>query len=230
MSITEWFQQLNFDSLISGGRVVVAALLSITFHETCHGLVANWLGDPTAKNDGRLTLNPLKHVDLVGLAMLVIFRFGWAKPVPVDARNFRHPKRDMVLTALAGPLSNLVLALAALMVEWILRLLFSLYSAPEALWYLPLLLEYVAVISIGLAVFNIIPISPLDGSKVLLAFLPTRVYMKWMRYEHYGMFVLMALLLLGILDGPLQSLRDMVYALLNFASIWPARWLAILLG
>ena len=187
MSITEWFQQLNFDSLISGGMVVVAALLSITFHETCHGLVANWLGDPTAKNDGRLT-------------------------------------------ALAGPLSNLVLALAALMVEWILRLLFSLYSAPEALWYLPLLLEYVAVISIGLAVFNIIPISPLDGSKVLLAFLPTRVYMKWMRYEHYGMFVLMALLLLGILDGPLQSLRDMVYALLNFASIWPARWLAILLG
>ena len=141
MSITEWFQQLNFDSLISGGMVVVAALLSITFHETCHGLVANWLGDPTAKNDGRLTLNPLKHVDLVGLAMLVIFRFGWAKPVPVDARNFRHPKRDMVLTALAGPLSNLVLALAALMVEWILRLLFSLYSAPEALWYLPLLLE-----------------------------------------------------------------------------------------
>lgn len=102
MSITEWFQQLNFDSLISGGMVVVAALLSITFHETCHGLVANWLGDPTAKNDGRLTLNPLKHVDLVGLAMLVIFRFGWAKPVPVDARNFRHPKRDMVLTALAA--------------------------------------------------------------------------------------------------------------------------------
>lgn len=86
------------------------------------------------------------------------------------------------------------------------------------------------MISIGLAVFNIIPISPLDGSKVLLAFLPTRVYMKWMRYEHYGMFVLMALLLLGILDGPLQSLRDMVYGLLNFASIWPARWLAILLG
>lgn len=230
MSITEWFQQLNFDSLISGGMVVVAALLSITFHETCHGLVANWLGDPTAKNAGRLTLNPLKHVDLVGLAMLVIFRFGWAKPVPVDARNFRHPKRDMVLTALAGPLSNLVLALVALLAEWILRLLFLLYSAPEAFWYLPLLLEYVAVISIGLAVFNIIPISPLDGSKVLLAFLPTRIYMKWMRYEQYGMFVLMALLLLGILDGPLQALRDVVYTLLNFVSIWPAHWLAMLLG
>lgn len=115
------------------------------------------------------------------------------------------------------------------MVEWILRLLFSLYSAPEALWYLPLLLEYVAVISIGLAVFNIIPISPLDGSKVLLAFLPTRVYMKLERYEHYGMFVLMAVAAARYPDGPLQSLRDMVYGLLNFASIWPARWLAILL-
>jgi Zn-dependent protease len=230
VSFGQWLSQLNFDSVISGAMIVIAALLSITFHETCHGLVAYWLGDPTAKQSGRLTLNPLRHVDLVGLAMLVIFRFGWAKPVPVDARNFRHPKRDMVLTALAGPVSNLVLALGAMILAWIFRLLFSVYAAPEVAWYLPLLLEYIAVVSIGLAVFNIIPISPLDGSKVLLAFLPTRVYMKWMRYEQYGMFVLLALLLLGILDGPLQYLRNVVYALLNFVSIWPARWLAMLLG
>ena len=230
MSITSWLQQLNFDTLISGGMVVVAALLAITFHETCHGLVACWLGDPTAKNAGRLTLNPLRHVDLVGLAMIVIFRFGWAKPVPIDARNFRKPKRDMAITALAGPMSNLLLALAALVLEGLLLVVGVWLSMPyAAIWYLAQFLEYLAVINAGLAVFNLIPIPPMDGSKVLLSFLPTKLYLKWMQYEQYGMFVLMAVLLLGLLDAPLMFLRGGLLEILNAIAVWPARLLAMLL-
>ena len=193
--------------------------------------MACWLGDPTAKNAGRLTLNPLRHVDLVGLAMIVIFRFGWAKPVPIDARNFRKPKRDMAITALAGPMSNLLLALAALVLEGLLLVVGVWLSMPyAAIWYLAQFLEYLAVINAGLAVFNLIPIPPMDGSKVLLSFLPTKLYLKWMQYEQYGMFVLMAVLLLGLLDAPLMFLRGGLLEGLNAIAVWPARWLAMLLG
>ena len=99
-----WLKQLQFDGVWQTAVLVAASLLCITFHETCHGLVAYWLGDPTAKRAGRLTLNPLRHVDIGGLLMMALFRFGWAKPVPVDMRYFKHPKRDMALTAAAGPL------------------------------------------------------------------------------------------------------------------------------
>ena len=108
-----WLAQLQFDGVWQTAVLVAASLLCITFHETCHGFVAYRLGDDTAKRAGRLTLNPLKHVDLPGLVMMAIFRFGWAKPVPVDMRKFRHPKRDMALTALAGPVSNVLLAYVA---------------------------------------------------------------------------------------------------------------------
>ena len=103
-----WLKQLQFDGVWQTAVLVAASLLCITFHETCHGLVAYWLGDPTAKRAGRLTLNPLRHIDIGGLLMMALFRFGWAKPVPVDMRYFKHPKRDMALTAAAGPLSNIL--------------------------------------------------------------------------------------------------------------------------
>lgn len=105
-----WLRQLQFDGVWQTALLVAASLLCITFHETCHGLTAYRLGDPTAKRAGRLTLNPLRHVDIGGLLMMALFRFGWAKPVPVDMRNFKHPKRDMALTAAAGPVSNVLLA------------------------------------------------------------------------------------------------------------------------
>lgn len=119
-----WLKQLQFDGVWQTAVLVAASLLCITFHETCHGLVAYWLGDPTAKRAGRLTLNPLRHVDIGGLLMMALFRFGWAKPVPVDMRYFKHPKRDMALTAAAGPLSNVLLAYLAV-------LLYSVF----AYWY-----------------------------------------------------------------------------------------------
>ncbi len=215
-AFTRWLQQLEFGGVLSAVTVVAASLLCIVFHETCHGVVALWLGDTTARDAGRLTLNPLRHIDIFGLIMMAVFQFGWAKPVPVNMRNFKHPKRDMALTALAGPVSNVLLAMAALLVRAVLYyVVYSRAGSHAVLEYVISFLEYTAVLSVGLAVFNILPISPLDGSKVLFACLPDRAYLKLMRYERYGMFLLMALLLLGVLDTPLTVLRS---GLLNILS------------
>ncbi len=220
-SIISWFQQLQFGGLLSTLVVVAASLLCITVHETCHGLAAYRLGDPTAKNAGRLTLNPLRHVDLMGLVMMAIVKFGWAKPVPIDMRYFKNPKAGMALTAAAGPASNVLLALAALLLRSIL-LFFAIGNPDSALWYyLVLFTEYVAVISAGLAVFNLFPIPPLDGSKVLFSVLSDSAYYQLMRYERYGMLLLMALLLTGVLDGPLYFLRDGLLDGLQAISLWP---------
>ena len=207
-----WLKQLQFDGVWQTAVLVAASLLCITFHETCPGLVAYWLGDPTAKRAGRLTLNPLRHVDIGGLLMMALFRFGWAKPVPVDMRYFKKPKQGMALTALAGPVSNFVLALLALLCA---RLVYHQYGA---LWdFIFDLLLTTAYLSIGLGLFNLIPISPLDGSKVLFAFLPDSAYEKLMRYEKYGMIALLILVWLGVGDNVLSTAIYNVYAsMINF--------------
>ncbi|MEA4966273.1 MAG: site-2 protease family protein [Oscillospiraceae bacterium] len=228
--ILAWFAQLNFSSLLDGLAVIVAAVLSITVHETCHGLVAWWLGDPTAKNAGRLTLNPLKHIDLVGLVLLAVVKFGWAKPVPIDMRNFKNPKAGMAVTALAGPVSNVLLAYAALLVRSVLVFFAARNSASAPLSFFIDLTAYLAVISAGLAVFNLFPVPPLDGSKVLFAFLPQRAYRVLMRYERYGMLVMMALLLTGVLDTPLLFLRNGLLSGLQQLSAFPFDLLVKLYG
>ena len=215
-----WLAQLQFDGVWQTVVLVAASLLCITFHETCHGWVAYKLGDPTAKRMGRLTLNPLKHVDLAGLIMMAIFRFGWAKPVPVDMRNFKNPKRGMALTALAGPVSNVLLAYIAVV---ILNFLFFWLDNFGGGWLLMGLMQffiYVEIISAGLAVFNVFPIPPLDGSKVLFALLSDRAYDKLMRYERYGMGLLMALLVTGAIDRPLGAMRDWLLTWLNSLGAW----------
>ncbi len=203
----EWWNQLQFGGILDTLLVVAASLLCITIHELCHGLVAYKLGDPTAKSMGRLTLNPIAHVDLMGLIMMAVLKFGWAKPVPVDMRYFKNPKWGMALVALAGPVSNVLLALLAL----VIRLFVIAPHLMEIGWepgYGVIFLEYVVLISCGLAVFNIIPIPPLDGSKILLAVLPQNTYRKWMYVERYGMILLFALMFLNVLDGPILFLRQ----------------------
>lgn len=215
-----WLKQLQFDGVWQTAVLVAASLLCITFHETCHGFAAYKIGDNTAKRMGRLSLNPLKHVDLMGLIMMALFRFGWAKPVPVDMRNFKNPKAGMALTALAGPVSNVVLAYAAVVLCNFVMFLADRLGSTWLLLALAQFFVYVEIISAGLAVFNVFPIPPLDGSKVLFALLSDRAYDRLMRYEKYGMGLLMALLVTGAIDRPLGAMRDWLLTWLNSLGAW----------
>ena len=215
-----WLAQLQFDGVWQTAVLVAASLLCITFHETCHGFAAYKLGDNTAKRMGRLSLNPLKHVDLMGLIMMALFRFGWAKPVPVDMRNFKNPKAGMALTALAGPVSNVVLAYAAVVLCNFVMFLADRLGSTWLLLALAQFFVYVEIISAGLAVFNVFPIPPLDGSKVLFALLSDQAYDRLMRYEKYGMGLLMALLVTGAIDRPLGAMRDWLLTWLNSLGAW----------
>lgn len=197
---------------------IIPAMVCITIHETCHGLVAYKLGDSTAKNAGRLTLNPIRHIDFWGLVMLVVCHFGWAKPVPVDARNFKDPKRGMAITALAGPVSNLLLTILLLVVYGLLYIPL-LYLGDLGFFLLRLILT-TAYLSLALAVFNIIPISPLDGSKVLYSVIPDRAYFAILRYERYGMIVLMILVATGVLGRPLSFVTSVMFDHLFSIAEW----------
>lgn len=170
-------------------------LIALTIHEFAHAYVANRLGDPTARMLGRLTLNPLKHLDPLGTLMLFIANFGWAKPVPVDPQYFRNPKRDMLLVALAGPVSNLILAFIAGMS---LRFTsFETSTLPESVFILFKMIRYSLFINLVLAFFNLIPIPPLDGSKILRSLLPETLLAPYLRFEQYGPFLLLGLIVLG---------------------------------
>ena len=218
--IQSWLGQLQWGNLLEPAVLILAYLLCITVHETCHGLAAYALGDPTAKRAGRLSLNPLRHVDLLGLIMMAIFRFGWAKPVPIDPRYFKKPKRDMALTALAGPVSNVLLAWIAV-ICYAMAIFFYRRSSAESLSYVCLFFQYMAILSAGLAVFNLIPIPPLDGSKVLFSLFSDKVYAKVLRYERYGMVILFVVLYLGWLDKPLEFLRGGLLTGLEAVGLWP---------
>ena len=192
-------QALDFSSMGDAAMRVAAIFLCLTIHETCHGLAALALGDPTAKSMHRLSLNPLRHIDPLGLVMMFVAGFGWAKPVPVDPRYFKKPKQGMAVTALAGPASNFLLALLAMGISKAIYLYAPYTTAWDTVF--TFCLYTLAPLSVGLGLFNLIPIPPLDGSKVLGAFLPDRAYFTWMRYERYGMLALLALSFLGVGDG-----------------------------
>lgn len=198
----------DFSRILSLLLSVIPALICITLHELSHGLVALWLGDDTAKRAGRLTLNPIKHLDPMGLVMMVAFHVGYAKPVPVNMYRFKNPKRGMALTALAGPVSNLLIAAVFLFLYGLV--LVPLQKSAVGL-YVIRLLNTTAIMSIGLAIFNFLPIPPLDGSKVLLALLPDESYAKLMRYERYGSILVFALAMTGALGGLLNNAITYVY-------------------
>lgn len=190
-------------------------MMTVVIHEVSHGVVANWLGDPTARDAGRLTLNPLKHIDPFGTLILPLMLrllnspvvFGWAKPVPVDYRNLAHPKRDMFWIGAAGPVANFLMATAAALV---LRIAGTLLPSPAIA-----LLQALAWINLSLGAFNLLPVPPLDGSRVLAGLLPVRWAARVLRLERWGILILVGLLYFGVVDRV----------------IWPAVvWLAKGLG
>ena len=180
-------------------------LLALSLHETAHGYVAYKCGDHTAYNLGRLTLNPMKHIDPMGFACMLLLGFGWAKPVPINTRNFNNPKRGMALSALAGPLANAIMGLiSAVLLGFTNALYFRLLLtgasefALTCLSYTSLLFELSALYNLIFMAFNLIPIPPFDGSRIALAFLPPKAYFGLMKYERQIMFgLLIALLLLS---------------------------------
>ena len=208
--LTNLWNALDFGTLRDAAVQLLAVLFCLTVHETCHGLAALALGDPTAKRQHRLSLNPLRHIDWFGLLMMLVAGFGWARPVPVNPNYFKKTRQGMALTALAGPASNLLLALLLLIPA---RLIYTYahYSVfnQTALDFL----TSTAALSIGLGLFNLIPIPPLDGSKVLAVLLPERAYRWLMRYERFGIFALWLLVALGV-GGRYMSLAiSWVYTL-----------------
>ena len=210
MSFSQWVSQLDFTYVLQLSLSALASILCITVHESAHGLVALWMGDPTAKRMGRISLNPFKHVDLVGLVMLAVAHVGWAKPVPVNSRYFKKPKQGMVLTALAGPISNFLLAFITGFAFVLFYILSEVKGGDGILYYLWLFFLLCTQITCGLGVFNLIPIPPLDGSKVLYAILPEKAYFKLLRFERYGMLLLIALVAFGAFQGFLSQAVEAV--------------------
>ncbi len=199
--VQTFWEQFDWAGLLSAVFRVLGVLVCLTVHETCHGLAALALGDPTAKRMRRLSLNPLHHIDWLGLASMFLCGFGWAKPVPVDMRYFKRPKAGMAVTALVGPASNFLLAMLLLFFASLTARL----AAGEGAALLYGFLVNTALLSVGLGLFNLVPIPPLDGSKVLFALLPERAYYTLMRYERYGMAVLLLLVWLDVGGGYLSE-------------------------
>ena len=195
---------------------LIVLITSIPVHESAHGLMAYWLGDPTAKRAGRITLNPIKHFDLIGSIAMLVVGIGWAKPVPVDARYFRKPKRDMAITALAGPVSNMLMATISIVILKTILLFF--YSGGAVMGFIVELFIFMVLTNIALGIFNMLPAPPFDGSRIFLTFLPTKWYFTIMKYEKYIYVVIFLLLFLGVLSGPLNFLNRSILVLLDKAT------------
>ncbi len=206
---------LNWNSLLDSLISLIAALACIIFHEVSHGYVAYRLGDKTAKDMGRLTINPFKHIDVFGLLSFVLFNFGWAKPVQIDPRNFKNPKRGMAISALAGPVSNFLMAIVFL---FIYGLTVTVLSTGDIGPYVLALIARIVVFSVTLGVFNLIPMPPLDGSKILFAVASDELYYKLLRFERYGYIFLLLVILLNYQTNFLGTATEFVLNHLSFIS------------
>lgn len=205
-------------SLFSNGAWVLLLiplrLLALVVHECSHGYVSTKLGDPTPRIQGRLTLNPLVHLDLFGTILMLLTGFGWAKPVEVNPMYYKDRKKGMALVAAAGPLSNLLLAVISLLLYYLFAVIVQLAGIPvplKAVQVIGMICEYSTMINLSFMVFNLIPIPPLDGSRILGMFLSNRAYYTLMQYERYSMILIMVLSLSGMLDSVIGGGVGLVY-------------------
>lgn len=201
----------NIDTVIYALMTIVVVILSLSVHELSHGFAAYKLGDPTAKFDRRLSLNPLHHLDPWGTLSMLFFGFGWAKPVMINPNYFKNLKRDTALVSLAGPLSNFLLAFVGMFG------LLYLYPLTKSLYVFEFFSIWV-IANISLGVFNLIPVPPLDGSKIFLSLLPRKMYYEILHYEQFGFIILVIALYLNVLDPVLDFLINKIYALLFYAA------------
>ena len=209
-------------------------LLLLPVHEYAHARVSYALGDPTAANDGRLDLNPLVHLDPVGSLLMLLVGIGWAKPVPVDPRYYKNPRRDMVITAMAGPLANLImgflfLILAQVSLGFWVRGYYNGANV-DTLYYMVLILQTIASISVSLAVFNLLPVPPLDGWKMMGAVLPGRTYWKIMSKEReIGMIFMLLILFTPVIDLPISFVGNAISDLFVSATAFVPRLMQAIL-
>ena len=202
--------------------ILVIVFLVLPFHEWAHAFTALKLGDTSVKYRGRLTLNPMAHIDPFGALALLLFGFGWAKPVPIDPRNFKNPKLGMGIVALMGPVANIVAAIVGGLIFHAIAAFAPTFFTGEGFgYYLNLFLVFYIQINVSLAVFNLLPIPPLDGSKILFVFLPDRAVAWFYRYQNIISIVLIALLWMGVLSIPLNFLSKYVLTFVNWITSLP---------
>lgn len=201
---------------------LIVIFLTMPIHEYAHARIAVALGDNTPRYNGRVSLNPFNHIDWIGAASIIALGIGWAKPVGVNMRNFKNPKLGMALVALAGPLSNLLLALVSLLL-YNFCMYFAFSYVLTVVYFMGQLFLTIAVINISLAVFNLLPIPPLDGSRILNIILPDRIYYSIMRYEQFLSFAVLFLVFSGALDVPLEFAKTNLLILLDNIAVLPLR-------
>ncbi len=209
----------TFSLLVSFFSRLFVIFCTMPIHEYAHALIATKLGDQTPRLSGRLTLNPMAHISPLGAIMIFLCGFGYAKPVNVNPRNFKDPKKGMALTAIAGPISNLIMGFVCIFLATLVSYIGEISSLMiYAIYYF---LTFAGVVNVNLAVFNLLPIPPLDGSRILQLLIPAKYYYKFLQYERYIVIIVFVLIMTGVLSTPLSFISNIIISLFSSISNIP---------